>query len=129
MLNHDLTHSHSFGVHSHGVSASHVACDSDGVVFVADSISIQSFSIDGRCISKYSYDFIPGTSIVGICIDSTNTLYALDEYKKCVSVLSSSGKLIKYITYERKLLAGIAVDKTTGTLYVCDSSNDCVIVY
>ena len=34
VLNSDLTHSHSFGVRNHGVSADHVACDSDGVVYV-----------------------------------------------------------------------------------------------
>ena len=37
VLNPDLSHSHSFGVHSHGISADHVACDSDGVVYVAGS--------------------------------------------------------------------------------------------
>ena len=135
MLNHDLTHSHSFGVHSHGVSASHVACDSDGVVYVAGKHCIRSFNIDGHCISKYSYDFSCAT-ISGICIDSTNTLYvsstSLDSgvLRKYVSVHSNSGKFIKCLSLDIHVsLAGIAVDNTTGVLYVCDYMNECVIVH
>ena len=135
VLNPDLTHSHSFGVRSHGISADHVACDSDGEVYVADNNCIRSFNIDGHCISKYSYDFSCAT-ISGICIDSTNTLYvsstSLDSgvLRKYVSVHSNSGKFIKCLSLDIHVsLAGIAVDNTTGVLYVCDYVNNCVIVY
>ena len=109
-------------------------------MYVAGRECIRSFSIDGQWNNKWSYNVIPGTSIVGICIDSTNTLYALDRYKNCVSVISSSGKFIKFLkpclgeNEHNKSLEGIAVDNTTGALYVCacdyiDTSNNCVIVY
>ena len=75
VLNPDLSHSHSFGVCNHGVKGLYVACDSDGVVYVADNAGIRSFNIDGHCISKYSYDFALGAYISGICRDSTNMLY------------------------------------------------------
>ena len=140
VLNPDLSHSHLFAVCNHGVIASHVACDSDGVVYVAGRECIRSFSIDGQWNNKCSYNVIPGTCIIGICIDSTNTLYALDEYKNRVSVISSSGKFIKFLKLclgeneRNKSLAGISVDNTTGALYVCasdkiDTSKHCVIVY
>ena len=135
VLNSDLSHSHVFSICFPGpIEYPHVACDSDGVVYVAGETCIRSSNIDGQqCIGKFSYDFIPvKSSIHGVCIDSTNTLYVLDKYKKCVSVLSSSGKFIKCLKLcdedEHKLLAGIAVDNTTGALYVCDYRNDCVIV-
>ena len=137
VLNHDLSHSHSFGVRSHGVTASHVACDSNGVVYVAGGNCIQSFNIDGHCTSKCSYDFSIAI-ISGICIDSTNTLYVSNclfdpgILQNCVSVHSNSGKFIKYLGLhgiERISPAGIAVDNTTGVLYVCDYVNNCVIVY
>ena len=53
-------------------------------------------------------------------------------FQMCVSVHSNSGKFIKHLRLDRiqpVRLAGIAVDNTTGVLYVCDHSNDCVIVY
>ena len=140
VLNPDLTYSHSFGVHSHGVSGSHVACDSDGVVYVADKNCIRSFNIDGHCTSKCSYDF-SNAIINGICIDSTNTLYASISLfdsgisQNRVSVHSSSGKFIKYLSFDGiepvlpGQIAGIAVDNATGVLYACDQSSNCVIVY
>ena len=140
VLNPDLSHSHLFDVCSHGAVASHVACDNDGVVYAAGRDCIRSFSIDGQCISKCLYNVIPGTFIVGICIDSTNTLYALDGYTNRMSVISNSGKFIKFLKLclgeneRNKSLAGISVDNTTGALYVCasdhiDTSKHCVIVY
>ena len=138
VLNSDLTHSHSFGISSHGIIRSHVANDSHGVVYAASNHSIQSFNIDGNCISKYSYDFAEVSGIGGICIDSTNTLYVSNGLcdpgvlQNCVSVHSSSGKFIKYLSFagiERISPAGIAVDNTTGVLYMCDQTNNCVIAY
>ena len=130
VLNSDLSHSHVFRIcFPCPIESPLVACDSEGVVYVAGKTCIRSFNIDGQqCIGKCSYDFILGTCISSICMDSTNTLYG---FKKCVSMLSSSGKFIKCLRlcdeHEYKSLAGIAVNNTTGALYVCDYSNDCVI--
>ena len=139
VLNPDLTHSHLFSIRcdvdDDFISYPHVACGYDGVVYVAGEHCIRSFNIDGQYISKYSYNFTPGTHISGICIDdSTNTLYVSDEGKKCVSVLSSSGKFIKCLNFDgiqnkRKSLAGIAIDNSTGALYVCDNKNDLVYMF
>ena len=135
VLNSDLSHSHVFSIcFPRPIESPHVACGSDGVVYVACQTCIRPFNIDGQqCIGKCSYDFILGTSsITGVCIDSTNTLYVLHSFKKFVSVLSSSGKFIKCLNLcdedEHKSLAGIAINNTTGALYVCDYRNDCVIV-
>ena len=131
VLNPDLTYSHSF---VHGGSP-HMACGSDGLVYVVGNYYIRSFNIDGQCINKHSYDFTEVTSINGFCIDSTNTMYVsntslVNVLRKCVSVYSNSGKFIKCISLDNSVsLAGIAVDNTTGVLYVCDDMNDCVIVY
>ena len=133
VLNPDLTHSHLF---SHGVVGNsgslHVACDSNGVVYVACNSCIRSFNIDGQCISNCSYNFTVGTTISGICIDSTNTLYVSDRSNKSVLVLSNNGKFIKCLSLdgnEQELITGIAIDSITGALYVCDYNNKCVIVY
>ena len=49
-----------------------------------------------------------------------------------MSVHSNSGKFIKHFGLdgiEYTSPAGITVDNTTGVQYVCDSDNNCVIVY
>ena len=138
VLNPDLTHSHVFGVPGNGVTGNfgypHVACDSNGVVYVAYNSCIRSYNIDGHCIGKYSYNFLEISCITGICIDSTNTMYVSAIHKNFMSVHSNSGKFIKCLdldTFGNELasFAGIAVDNTTGVLYVCDYSNNCVISY
>ena len=140
VLNHDLKQSDLFSIHSDGNAAGefrlpHVACGSDGVVYVAGKRCIRSYNIDGQCISKDFFSFNnPGTSISSICIDSTNILYVSDRGNNGVSVLGSRGKLLKNLCFngnkqqEWKSFVGIAIDNTTGALYVCDWYNG-VVVY
>ena len=134
VLNPDLTHSHIFSIHCHDdfLGSLHVACDGNGIVYVAGYSCIRSYNIDGKWISKYSYNFTLGMSIGGICIDSTNTLYVSNGYKNCISVYSNSRKFIKCFNLDgdkHKPLSKIAVDNTTGALYVCDYRNNSVVVY
>ena len=62
----------------------------------------------------------------GVCLDSTNTVYVTDSNNR-VSVCSS-GQLIKCFS-NFGLPKGVAVDNTTGALYVCDFNNHRVVVY
>ena len=71
---------------------------------------------------------------LGICVDSTNTVYITDENNR-VSVYTSSGQFIKCCgtqgSGEGELDSPqeVAVDNTTGALYVCDFCNNRVVVY
>ena len=135
VFNPDLTQSHLFGIHIDGDKTDDfrfplVACDNDGIVYVAGRHCIRSYDIDGQCINKDFYNFTEGTRISGICIDSTNTLYVSEAGK--VSVLRSSGKFIKNLDVnvegeKEKIIAAITIDDTTGALYLCDYSNKRVI--
>ena len=70
----------------------------------------------------------------GICIDYTNTVYVTDSNYR-ISVYTSSGQFVKSFGVQKSggkevsLLPGIAVDNTTGALYVCDYYNNRVVVY
>ena len=138
VLNPDLSYSHTIG--SFGSAPGQFKCphnmaiDSSGVVYVTDfgNDRVQLLS-DGQFSSTFSHSgsqYFP----TGICIDSTNTVYITDN-KHGVSVYTSSGQFMKcfgtYGSGEGKFdhPEGVAVDNTTGALYVCDYNNDRVVVY
>ena len=144
VLNSDLSYSHMFGSqgsargqfsYPHGV-----ASDSIGVVYVTDfgNDRVQLFSSDGQPISSFGSEGSEHDDQlnhpVGICVDSANTVYITDENHR-VSVYTSSGEFIKCFgtqgSREGELdrPKGVAVDNTTGALYVCDFGNRRVIVY
>ena len=118
-----------------------VAINSSGVVYVTDynNHRVQLFSADGQFISSFGseesqhgHDQLHSPS--GICVDSTNTVYVTDVSHR-VSVYTSSGQFIKSfgtresgdgeLAYPKE----VAVDATTGALYVCDHNNSRVVVY
>ena len=111
-----------------------VACDSSGVVYVTDSCNhrVQLFTADGQLISslcskgsQHGQLYFP----LGICVDSTNTVYITDDSHH-VSVYTSSGQFKSFGGEgELKGPRGVAVDNTTGALYVCESLNDRVVVF
>ena len=92
-------------------------------LFSADRQFISSFGCEG---SQHGQLYRP----LSICIDTTNTVYVTDS-NHCVSVYTSSGQFIKCFgtqgSGELDYPNGVAVDNTTGALYVCD--NNCVVVY
>ena len=117
-----------------------VAINSSGVVYVTDpgNHRVQLFSVDGQSISSFGSKRPQHGQLHdgphGICIDSANTVYITD-YNHRVSVYTSSGEFIKCFGTrgsrkgELDHPEGVAVDNTTGALYVCDSSNNRVVVY
>ena len=140
VLNSDLSYSHMFG--SEGSAPGQfryprgVAINSSGVVYVTDKDNhrVQLFSADGQFISSFGSE---GSQLgqllhpLGICVDSTNTVYITDGNHR-VSMYTSSGQFIKCFGTQEgdlSLPQGVAVDNITGVLYVCDFSNDRVIVY
>ena len=95
---------------------------------------VQLFSTDGQFISSFGSQNGQLYRPLGICIASTNTVYVTDENHR-VSVYTSSGQFIKCFCaledWEGELSCskGVAVDNTTGALYVCDSHKHRVVVY
>ena len=116
-----------------------MAINSSGVVYVTDydNHRVQLFSANGQFISSFGSEGSQHGQLyrsLGICVDSTNTVYVTD-WNHRVSVYTSSGQFIKCFgtkgSGERKLNypEGVAVDNTTGALYVCDFRNNRVVVY
>ena len=140
VLHPDLSFSHMFGSHGSGPGQFNipidVACDSSGIVFVNDigNHRVQLFSADGQFISSFgSKGSQPGQldSPLSICIDSTDTVYVTDGNYR-VSAFTTSGQFLKCfgkIGSGKGEPGGIAVDNTTGNIYVCDANNKRVVVY
>ena len=149
VLNPDLSYSHMFG--SEGSALGQFSCprdvasNSSGVVYVTDENNhrVQLFSVDGQLISSFGSEGSQHGQLncpLGICVDSTNTVYVTDENDR-VSVYTSSGQFLscfdtqgsgpgeELYAKEMNCPKGLAVDNTTGALYVCDSVNNCVVVY
>ena len=143
VLNPDLSYSHMFG--SQGSAPGQfkfphgVAINSSGVVYVTDynNHRVQLFSTNGQFISLFGSEGSQHGQLYhphGICVDSTNTVYVTDENHR-VSVYTSSGQFIKCFGTlgsgegELRLPEEVAVDNTTEALYVCDRSNNRVVVY
>ena len=137
VLNSDFSHSHMFGREGSALGQfrhpTGVAIDGSGVVYVTDYLNhrVQLFSANGQFISSFGQLEYP----VGICVDSTNTVYITSEKNNRVSVFTSNGQFIKCFGTqgsgegELNHPEGVAVDNTTGALYVCDSGNNRVIVF
>ena len=62
----------------------------------------------------------------GICIDSTDSIVYITDRKHHVSAFNLRGQFFKCFCKQRK---GIVVDSATGNIYVCDSTNNCVVIY
>ena len=144
VLHPDLSLSHMFG--SKGsrpgqfIRPDGVACDSSGIVYVTDydNHRVQLFSADGQFISSFGCEGSQPGQLYhphGICIDSTDTVYVTDHNHR-VSAFSTDGQFLKCfgkkgngIKGELLFPKGMAVDNTTGNIYVCDCANNRVVVY
>ena len=140
VLNPDLSYSHMFGRqgsapgqfrYPHGV-----AINLSGVVYVTDYHihRVQLFFADGQFISSFGSKGSQHGQLYypcGICVDSTNTVYVTD-LNHHVSVYTSSGQFISTRGSGEGELdrpKGVAVDNTTGALFVCDFCNNRVVMY
>ena len=138
VLNRDLTFSHMIGSFGSAPGQFYhpndVAISSSGVVYVTDYYNhrVQLFSADGRFILSFGSKGYQHGQLYkpnGVSIDSTDTVYVTEENHR-VSVYNSSGQFIKcFGTIGLKGPEGVAVDNTTGALYVCDWGNNRVVVY
>ena len=145
VLNPDLTFSHSFGSEgsSNGQfqSPRDIAIDNQGSVYVADFINhrIQKFSPDGKFVGQFgSLGSGPGqlNGPAGVTIDiaATGLVYVSEWANNHISVFTSDGVFVskfgsKGSNIDQFIIPwGLASDKN-GVLYVCDSSNNRLVVY
>uniref|UniRef100_A0A1X7TAX7 B box-type domain-containing protein n=1 Tax=Amphimedon queenslandica TaxID=400682 RepID=A0A1X7TAX7_AMPQE len=145
VLNPDLTFSHLFG--SKGSANGHfeylrdIAIDSQGLVYVADrdNYRIQKFSPDGKFVGQFGTKGSgPGqlNKPVGITIDTaaTGLVYVSEWINHHISVFTSDGVFVrKFGIYgsnigQFKTPYGSNFDKN-GLFYVCDWSNNRLVVY
>ena len=145
VLNPDLTFSHSFGsrgsANGQFVYPWDIAIDSQGLVYVADRNNnrIQKFSPDGKFVGQFgTYGSGPGqiNYPVSITIDTaaTGLVYVSEGGNHRISVFTSDGVFVsKFGSYGSNIdrfkgPRGLAFNKD-GILYVCDFSNDRLVVY
>ena len=137
VLNSDLTLSRIFGSHgsaegefNHPVD---VATDRQGLVYVTDCWNhrIQKFSFEGYILSGIKRQFIYPT---GIVIDDNNLIYIAESGNRCLSVFTTDGQFVRSFGEYGSSVGhfndpyGITFDKE-GYLYICDRSNDRLVVY
>ena len=145
VLNPDLTFSHSFGkkgsANGQFNEPRDIAIDSQGLVYVADygNHRIQKFTPNGKFVAQFgSYGSGPGqlNSPRGITIDTAGTgLVYVSEYgNNRVSVFTSDGVFVcSFGRLGRNIdqfnnPVGLTFNKE-GLLYVCDFSNNRLVVY
>ncbi len=123
-----------------------VAVDSSGTVYVADSVCIRKISPSGvvtTLAGSNAYSFADGTgaaamfdTLYDIAIDSSGTLYAADGVNNRIRKISQSGVVTTLAGSSTQGFAdgmgsaaqfrqphGVAVDSSTGTVYVADYYN------
>ena len=113
-----------------------MATDSNHRVFVADPTAGLVHIFD---FENYTYAFLGGPesnlrSPVGVAVDADNQIYITDPPTGLILVYDSRGKFVRYLgkVGERESYfqapTGIAMDKQTGHIYVCDSARHMVVV-
>ena len=144
VLNPDLTFSHSFGkrgsANGQFKNPIDIAIDSQGLVYVTDASNnrIQKFSPDEKFVAQFgSYGSGPGQLIspYGITIDTAGTglVYVSEWGNHRVSVFTSDGVFVSSFGREGSNIdqfdgpVGLTFNK--GLLYVCDYSNNRLVVY
>jgi DNA-binding beta-propeller fold protein YncE len=113
-----------------------ITTDSNHRVFVADPTAglVHIFGFE-----NYTYAFLGGPesnlrSPVGVAVDADNRVYVTDPPTGLIMVYDSRGKFVRYFgkVGERESYfqtpTGIAIDKQTGHIYVCDSARHMVIL-
>ena len=139
ILKSDLSYVGTFGERGSGNgqfdTPRHIACDSTGKVYVADSGNhrIQVFTAEGKFLTVFGGRGCGGGRgelcfPFGVAIDSSDRVYVGEHMNYRVSVFTSEGQFVTSFGSEGngpgefQEPKGLAVDKS-GVLYVCDSSN------
>ncbi len=117
-------------------SPSAVATDSNHHIFVADPGAKAVHVFD---FTRAKYSLLEGGSDrlgspVALAIDGHDNLYVIDQSSKIVLIYDSAGKFRGYLGKLRggesyfDSPTGIAIDKPTGRIYVCDKRRHMLIV-
>ena len=145
VLNPDLTFSHSFGsvgsANGQFQYPHDIAIDSQGIVYVTDNDNhhIQKFSPDRKFVGQFGTKGSgPGQLSIpeGITIDTaaTGLVYVSEHGNDRISVFTSDGVFVSSFGSEGSNIdqfdgpTGLVFDKD-GLLYVCDLSNNRLVVY
>ena len=154
VLNPDLTFSHAFGTKGSAngqfIYPRDVAIDRQGhAVYVTDTDNhrIQRFTPEGKFLSQFgTYGSDPGQLSYpsGIVIDDNNLVYVTESYSifrairsifnHRISIFTADGHFIRFFGREGSAVdcfngpLGMTIDNE-GYLYVCDSSNNRIVVY
>ena len=109
----------------------HVACDSTGNVYVADSLNhrIQVFTAEGKFLRRM-LSYVEGWGAIvgpyGIAVDSNGFVYISDYLTGRISVFTSSGQFKSCLDITGKnSLRGLAVDNC-GVFYICDQNSSSI---
>ena len=145
VLKPDLTCSHTFGTKGSAKGQFNyprdVAIDRRGLVYVTDCWNhrIQTFTSEGQYLSQFG---TKGSGVgqldypEGIVIDDNNLIYVTEQgHNHCISIFTIDGQFLRSIgrrgssdIFEFNHLCRLTFDKE-GYLYVCDSSNNRLVVY
>ena len=145
VLNPDLTFSHTFGTKGSAEGQFNyprdVAIDKQGLLYVTDCLNhrIQKFTPDGQFLSRFG---TKGSGIgqldfpEGIVIDDNNLIYVTEQGDNHrISIFTIDGQFIRSFgqrgssdIFEFDHLCRITFDRE-GYLYVCDGSNNRLVVY
>lgn len=139
ILNSDLTCYQSFGGFGKEEGKFHelwgTACDSKGNIYVADGFNdrIQVFNAKGKFLKTIGRRGNGRGELnfpAGVAVDASGWVYVCDQGNCRVCVFTTGGE---FVTSFRgggkhgefgKSLCGIAVDSSSGVVYVCDHSNN-----
>ena len=138
VLNADLTFAKMFGRYGSGnshINTPHgIACDNHGNLYVADTNNhrVVAFSPQGRMVKKFTKPEL--FSPISVDVDHVGRVY-VGEVGNYISVFSTRGSLLSSFkagseTSKQKCSVSFAfaVHKN-GTLYVCDTHNNKVLVF
>ena len=140
----DLTFCRSFGKGGTGDGEFNIphdiAIDSEGLVYVTDinNHRVQKFTHDGKYLSKFGSEGSgPGQLYhpAGIAVDNAGLVYVSENDNHRVSIFTSDGAFIRSFGEKganedqfSNPHVGVTFDKD-GLLYICDQSNNRLVVY
>ena len=113
-----------------------IACDTAGRVLVADSENdrVQVFTPEGKPLRQFGRTGSrPGELKwpIGIATDASNFVYVSEGGNCRVSVFSAEGGFVRCVGEEGGMVSprGVAVEDSTGIVFLCDQDSDNILLY